>query len=402
MENYSAMTRLQNVQRYGLIAAGIGLLLTLALTFLVGPKQFFEGYLMAYFFVFGLSIGSLALVMIHHLAGGRWSFTIRRPLEAAMGMLPLTAGFFLVILNPWGLQAIYYRWFDPTYEGRDDLIIYKVEELGYLTYSGFAFRAVAYFAIWFGLAYLLYRFSGEQDKAKDGDFSASNRLKAVSGVGLVLYVLTMTLAAVDWGMSIEPHFYSAIYGVLFMVGQGLSVIAVSILLMQYIGKGAEYGDAVTPRTIDNLGKMLLAFTILWTYVSYAQYIIIWSGNIPEFTPWYISRSENGWQLLSVLLIIFHFAVPFFILLQPRVKRSLPIVAGVAAGMIIMRLVDIYWLIAPDFYSEGIYFNPIYLTALVMMGGAWVAAVAWMMRRRSLLPVNEGRRDPRVNKEVAHA
>lgn len=395
---------LQRLQRYGLISLGLGALLTVGFAVLLGVQQFFQGYLIAFLFWFGLSLGSLAVLMIHHLAGGGWSFTIRRPLEAGALLTPLVGLLFLPVLLPIGMESVYYYWFN--YTGDDALILHKTQDLfnfgigGWLSHGYFALRAVIYVVLWTGMAILFRTWSVQQDAAKDGDFRAASNMRKLAGLGIVVYVITMTLASVDFAMSIEPHFFSMIYGVLFMVGQGLSIIASMILLLAYIGRTADMQGAVTVRTTHDVGKMMLGFVVLWAYVSYGQYVIIWSGNLPEFTPWYISRTEAGWNVIALALILFHFVVPFFVLLSRKLKQSLRLLWSVAALVTVMRLVDLYWLIAPDFYTEGFYLNPMYLTCLLMIGGLWLTGFAYLLQRRPLLVTNELRRDPRVVKKGA--
>jgi len=312
-------------------------------------------------------------------------------------LLPLLVVLFIPIII--GMGDIYYRWLDPEYFAGDALILGKQ---GYLNVGAFLLRTIIYFGIWFALAWLFYQWSGQQDKAPDGNFSDAKRMRLLAAGGMVLYVITMTMASVDWAMSIEPHFYSAIYGVIYMVGQGLSTLAFMLLLVYFLGQKKPMSDAVGTLEIHSLSKMMLAFVVLWTYVSYGQYIIIWSGNIPEFTPWYINRTEEGWSLLALALILFYFAVPFFLLLSRRLKQNLSLVWGVALLVLVMRTVEIFWLIAPDFYTSGFTFDPMYIGTHLLLGGIWLTAFVWMLKRRPLLPANELRKDPRVQEGHAHA
>jgi hypothetical protein len=399
MNQTQATPRINGLQIGALVAAGLGIVLCVLLVLLLenGVEQFYQSYLMAYIFWFGLGLGSMALVMIHHLSAGKWGFTVRRLLEAGGMTLPLMALLFVPIVL--GMNEIYFRWLDPEYYAGDPLILHKGD---YLSQQWFIIRAIIYFVIWTLLAVMLFKFSADQDKAPDGEFKANWRLRAVSGVGLVLYVITMTLASVDWGMSIEPHFFSTMYGVLYMVGQGLSTFAFLIIILTLIGKDPPLDQVVGPNRIHSIGKLLLAFTVLWTYVSYGQFVIIWSGNLPEFTPWYIARSENGWNIVAISLILLQFAVPFFLLLSRPLKRRLSVLWLVAVLIVIMRMVDIFWWIAPDFSDTGLYFNPLYITNHIALGGIWLAAFAWILKRRPLLPLNDMRNDPRVQKGHAHA
>lgn len=396
MNQPEAIRPLNRLQQWAVIAAGVGVFLCLGGMLTLGSQAFYQAYLMAFIFWFGLGMGSWGLLMIHHLAGGRWGFVVRRILEASAMTMPLLALLFLPIV--FGMSSIY-PWTDPAVVGSDPLLMNKAI---YLNTGGWLLRAALFFAIWVGFITLLYQASGAQDTAPDGNFSAALLMRRASGIGVPAFILTMTLAAVDWGMSIEPHFTSTIYGVLFMIGQGLSTLAALILLLVFIGDKEPLADVISPDRIHDLGKLTLGFVILWSYASYAQYIIIWSGNLPETTPWYIHRMSGGWQFFAALLIGGHFAVPFFILLSRRIKRRLNILWGVAAWLLCMRLIDIYWLIAPDFTSGAFSINPLYLTAHLALGGIWLTVFIFLLKRRPLLPLNDMRNDPRVFGGKVHA
>lgn len=383
--------QLTRIQIVGVVMAIVGG----AATFfsVESTQQFFHSYLMAYFFWFGLGLGSLAWLMIHHLAGARWGFILRRMLEAGAMMLPVLLILFVPILA--GMGDIY-SWTDPAYVASDPILEHKAP---YLNVGGFITRAVLFFIIWCGLAFLFFKWSSDQDRAPEGDFSDALRMRYLSGAGIVLYVVTMTFAMVDWAMSIEPHWFSAMYPVIYMVGQGLSTLVFLVLIIALVGHTRPYSEVLSPFLIDNMGKLIFGFVIVWTYVSFGQFVIIWSGNIPEFTPWYVHRSGEGWQALSVGLVICHFGVPFFVLLFNKVKSTLPLLWMIAAWMVVLRMAEIFWLIAPDLYTDGLGTAPVlsYAAMQVALGGIWLTGFIWILKQRPLLPQNELRKDPRLQK-----
>src|SRR5437867_1559766 len=221
----------------------------------------------------------------------------------------------------------------------------------YLNTPFFIVRAAIYFAVWNALSYFLNAWSLEQDRT--GDPRVARRMQMLSAGGLVAYGLTITFASFDWLMSLEPHWFSTIYGVLIIGGQGLSAMAFLIAAIVWLGRRPPLQDVVVPAHLHDLGNLLLAFVMLWAYFSFSQYLIIWSGNLPEEIAWYLHRLQTGWRVVGVALVLFHFAVPFCLLLSRAVKRQGRMIVKVAVGILIVRLVDLFWLIAPEFHRTGI-------------------------------------------------
>ncbi len=381
--------RLDRIQHRSLIAGGVGLGLCLGGAFL-SPEQFFRSYLVAYLFWTGIALGSFAIVMLHHLTGGGWGFVIRRLLEAGTRTLPLMAVLFVPLL--FGLPDLYV-WARPAEVASDPILQHKSL---YLNIPFFLIRTAGYFAIWIGVTYFLNKWSVEQDRTAEP--LLTRRLQVLSGPGLVLYGLTATFASIDWAMSLEPHWLSTIYGVMFIVGQVLATLALMIPMALLLADREPLSNVVSPAYLVDLGNFLLAFVMLWAYMAFSQYIVIWSGNLPEEIPWYLHRTTGGWQWIALFLIIFHFAVPFLLLLSRVTKRSVQMLSAVAAALIVARFVDLFWLVVPAFHHTGVHIHWMDLVAPIGIGGIWMWFFIWQLKGRSLLPLH----DPRLAGILGHA
>lgn len=373
---------LERLQKTGLVAGGVFVFALLAGSAL-DRAQFFRSYLLGWLFWAGVAVGCLGLAMLNHLTGGLWGLVPRRLHEAAARTLPAMGVLFLPVLL--GAGSLY-AWAHP--DPADELLLKKT---AYLNLPFFAGRAVAYFAVWGALAFLLSSWSRRQDGGADPVRAA--RLRGLSAAGLVALSLTTTFAAIDWGMSLAPHWFSTIYGVLFIVGWTLSALSFTIVLMSRLAGEEPFTRALQPVTVHDLGKLLLAFTMLWGYVNFSQFLIIWSGNVSEETPFYLRRLQGGWGTVAVLLLVFHFALPFALLLSRPLKRSARALAGVAALMLVMQAVDLYWLIGPDLLGHGHEGVPLRvhwmdLAAALGLGGLWLFLFAREARTAPVLPTGE--------------
>jgi hypothetical protein len=369
----------------GLAAMGVGYAVN-------GPESVLQSYLIAYLFWIGVTVGSLALLMVQYLSGGAWGLVGRRVFEASTRNLPIMALLFIPIAI--GLPTLY-EWARP--EAAADHILH--EKAAYLNVPFFYVRAALYFVIWGVLAYLLNRWSHEQDQSaprlpgpKDG------RLRVLSGPGLVLYVLTITFMSVDWIMSLEPHFTSTIFGILTLGGQGLSTLAFTILMLAWFGRARPLSSVIQPSHFHDFGKLMLAFVMLWAYFNVSQLIIIWSANLPEEIPWYLERLQGIWGPVAVVVLIGHFALPFSLLLSRDLKRKASTLSKVAIWVIVMRVVDLSWTIGPTFHGHS---GPEMLWqhagAVVAMGGIWLVFFARALAGRALVPAH----DPYFKDAVAH-
>jgi len=367
-----------------LIAGGVGALACLA-GLAMAREQFFRAYLMGFVFVLGVALGCLAFLMLHHMVGGGWGFVVQRLLEAGTRTFPLLAALFLPLAL--GLPTLY-EWSHAEVMNADAVL--KGKSL-YLNAPFFYGRAVFYFAVWMILAYFLNQWSAKLDETKDNQLI--RRMQYVSGIGLLLYGLTVTFAAVDWVMSLEPHWFSTMYGLLFIVGQGVTVLAFLVIVLGYLEPWEPYSGVLRPQHFHDYGNLLLAFVMLWGYTAFSQFLIIWSGNLPEENVWYVHRMGNGWQYWAGFLLVFHWAVPFVLLLSRKTKRHARTLALVALGLILMRLADLYWLIAPAFQQgeEGHFtFHWMYVAAPLGIGGIWLWYFLGQLKSRPQLPMGDER------------
>ena len=367
----------------GLIAGVIGGIALIAGAFL-DFTQFLQSYLVGYIFVVCLMLGCLALTMVHHLTGGAWGMVCRRIWEAATRTIPLVALLFLPIaLN---LRTLY-SWARP--EAAADKIIQM--KAAYLNVNFFFVRAVIFFAIWGILIFFLNRWSKEQDQGPVlAPGPKDSRLRTLSGPGLVLFVLTVTFMAVDWVMSLDPHWYSTMFGVIFIGGQGLGAIAFSILMIGALSGSRPFSETVSVTQLHDLGKLLLAFVMLWAYFSFSQFLIIYSANLPEEIPFYLERFHGGWRWLSFALALFHFVLPFTLLLSADVKRNRRTIMLVAGLVLAARALDLIWHIGPMFQHDGSGL-PIHwmdVAAVVGLGGIWLFVWARLLKSRALLPYKD--------------
>ena len=380
--------RLNRFQQRSLIVGIVGLVLGVGGAFL-NRGQFFQSYLFAYLFWVQLGLGCLAVLMIQHIAGGGWGFVIRRPLEAGMLTLPLMAVLFIPLLG--GMQDVYV-WARPEEVAQSELLQHKSP---YLNTPFFIIRTIVYFAVWTGLAYFLNRWSQQQDQAADP--TLAERFSRLSGPGLALFGLTITFASFDWMMSLEPEWFSTIYGFMFGVGAGAVAFAWAILLLALLSKYKPLSEVVTAGHFNDLGNFLLASVMLWAYMSLSQYLIIWSGNLPEEITWYIYRTQGGWQWVSLFLILFHFALPFLVLMSRGVKRKARALSMVAGLIIFMRFIDLFWLVVPAFHQTGFQIHWLDLVLPVGIGGVWIALFIRQLKQKSLLAIN----DPHLQEMVEH-
>jgi hypothetical protein len=340
----------------------------------------------------GISIGCLALSMIHHLTGGTWGVPVRRVWEAAAGLLPLLALLFVPLA--FGIETLY-PWARDA--AADDPILQH--KAAYLDEPFFLARTALYFLVWIGLAWWLRSLSDRQDRAADPRLT--KRAQAISAPGLVLWAFATTFAYVDWLMSLEPHWFSTIYGVYFFGASGMAAMAFLIVAGVLLARRPPFDAWLGRRHFHDWGKLLFAFVLLWTYFALSQFLIIWSGNLPEETIWYLHRMTHGWEHVGLALALLQFAVPFALLLSRDLKRNPRALAGVALFVLLMRWVDHLWQIAPNFHPHGFALHWLDLAAPLAVGGLWLAGFVWLFNRRPVVPVHDPYLEESLGDEAHH-
>jgi len=378
--------QMDRVQRGALLVGAVGLVLCLIGVF-VDRDQFFRSYLFGYLFWLGMAVGSLGILMINHVVGGRWGVVTRRLLEAGTRTTPVMAILAIPVLL--GMGSLY-LWARADVVQHDHVLQLKQ---AYLNVPFFIIRLVIYFAIWMFYGITLRRWSLQQDQS--GDPLLIRRMQKLSAPGLVVFTLSATFAFFDLIMSLEPHWFSTIYGAMFLVGQVLQTFAFVTAVIVLLSRRPPFAGLLTTQHFHDLGNLMLAFTCLWAYLSFSQFLIIWSGNLPEEIPWYMRRLYGGWGAVAVLLVLFHFFVPFVILLQRLVKRDPSLLQKVALWMIVIRLIDVFWVVMPafsqkEFKGHGFAISWMDFAAPLGLGGLWIAAYIWNLKKYPLVPVGDPR------------
>ncbi len=367
-------------ERTAFVVGAIGLAACL-LGALVDTTQFLRSYLWAYWFWLGAAIGCGQILMLYHLVGGAWGFVIQRILEAGVRTMPFM--FVLVIPLLIGIPRIY-SYADPRAVALDKALQHKS---AYLNEPGVIIRLVIYFAIWGMIGYLLTYWSRRQDETED--YKYLTHRSWLSGPGVILYSLAMSFAAVDWIMALEPDWYSTMFPGFYLVGQALTAFAVVIAVLHFVSDRPPLSDIISPKDYHDLGNLLLTSVILWAYVEVSQLIITWSGNLPKEIVWYLHRTQGNWAWITIVLVLFHFAVPFFILLGRENKKRSHRLAGVAVFIVLMHLLDNYWNVEPAFHSH-IYVHWLDFAAPIGLGGIWIGLLLRQIKRRPLVPVHDPR------------
>ena len=368
-------------QNRALIVGLAGLILLLTSVF-IDLKLFFQAYLVGFTFWAGVAVGSLALLMLQHLTGGGWGLVIRRVLEAATRTLPLVVLLFIPIII--GSHSLY-EWTHAEVLEQHPVIKFKAP---YLNLQFFTVRAVIYFGIWLLLAYLLNKWSLEQDRTGDRDFA--KKMRVLSGPGMIALIFSVTFAAIDWFMSLEPEWFSTIYGLIFVASWSLSALAFVIAVMAWLSKDEPLKRIVAPLHFHDLGKLLLALVMLWAYFAFSQFLIIWSGNLPEEIEYYLVRTHGAWGAIIVTVAILHFFAPFLFLLSRNLKRDPHKLVLVALLVLLMRIIDLLWVFLPAFTREYFSLRTLVfaLIAPIAIGGFWLWFFFWQLGKRALIPIND--------------
>jgi len=367
------------------LAVGIAGLVVAALGFFVDAGHFFSAWLTGWVFWMTVALGCLGLSMLHHMSRGAWGLMIRRPLEAGARTLPLLAVLFLPLVP--GLPKLY-EWTHAEIVRHEEALAAKAS---YLNTPFFLGRTVAYLVIWIVFAFVLSRLSRRQDETADP--TLFRRMQAWSAVGFLVMALTITFAAIDWLMSLDARWFSSIFGLWLFAGCGLSGLVFAIVIASWEGGMEPMAAVLRPRHFHDYGKLFFAFTMLWAYISFSQFLLIWSGNLPEEIPFYLRRMHGAWAVVSTLVLVGHFILPFVILLSADIKRRSATLVKIAVYMLFMRWLDIYWHVAPTVQAvwhksgtwSGIWID---LAAAVGIGGLFVWYYVGQLVSRPLLPIHD--------------
>jgi hypothetical protein len=371
----------------GAAAALLGAVVCVMLGF-GNPKQFFFSWLVSFLFFSSLALGALFFVLIQYAAQGGWGIVLRRIAETTFATIPVMAALFVPLLL--GLHDLY-SWSVPGAAEHDALLRWKRP---YLNVPFFLIRAAVFFGLWSFIALLYYRGSRGQDVT--GDPAVTARLRRLAGPAIIVLALTQTFASVDWIMSLTPHWYSTMFGVYFFAGSFVGFIALLSVVATAMRRAGLLDAVISPEHLHDIGKLLFAFTVFWAYIAFSQFFLIWYGNLPEETVWYKARMEGSWMTVSVLLMAGHFAVPFFYLMGRTVKRNGATLAIGGVWILVMHFVDLYWQVMPTLHPEGFRPSVLDVAAFVAIGGCFVAAASWLIRRQALVPL----RDPRLAESLA--
>jgi hypothetical protein len=348
----------------------------------MAPNDFYSAYLTVFMLGLSLSLGCMSILMLYHLVGGTWGTVSRRTLEAGMMTLPLMAVLFIPILLH--LPRLY-EWARPEELAKNA----KLADIArsYLNFNGIMTRAAIYFVLWLLIAFLLNRWSTAQDSEQARNQSTL-RFRAVSAPGLVIYSLTFSFAIIDWVMSLQARWISTIYGLIYIAGAALSTYCFVVLIETILGKRKPMSAYLKPAEIHDHGKFMLAFVMVWAYFNFSQWLIMWSGNLPEEIPWFLRRINNGWGYVAMSLVLFHFAVPFALLLSQRLKKQTSTLVWIASWLLLMRVVDIFWHIEPaqSLHHDTFHISWTLFAALAGVGGLWMAYFFRNLRARPLLAV----------------
>jgi hypothetical protein len=378
--------RAASVERISGFIGALGILLCVG-GFFANRAQFFQSYLFAFLYWGGFTIGGLGILMLNHTVGGRWGVTSRRYLEAQMRTLPLFFLLFLILLLG-GMKDIYpWMHIDTVPDPISRAILQH--KTPYLNVPFFIARAAIYFAVWFFWGFRVYRMSDKQDQT--GDPTLAERMRAFCAPGCLIVTLTVTFAYIDWLLSSDAQYFSTIYGAMLLFGDVLQTFAMTILALVLTSKGDRFGGRINPPVLHDIGNMMFAMTIFWTYLSVSQLIITWPADLPQEIQWYLVRVRGGWTAIAAVVALTMFLVPFLGLLSQDRKRDPIRLMRVAVWILVARIVDLFWVVEPTFRRNGFAIYWTDFAAFIGIGGLWVWVFLGQLRRRPLLPLH----DPRV-------
>ncbi len=406
------------------LAGGVGAvstLVTVGMMFGEHKERAFFSYLFAYMTVLSVALGSLIFVLIQHVARAGWSAVVRRIAENSAATLPLFALLFLPILLGFGHL---YPWSHESDKVLEAKRWWLGAELGNHSMAKFVLRAVIFFAVWVGLSHVLRKRSTAQDALVDDKEKRNNvtlSLWGLSAGGIFLYALSQSFAAIDWLMSLQPHWYSTMFGVYYFAGSMVGFYSFLALSAMALQKGGMLKTAITTEHFHDIGKFMFGHTVFWAYITFSQFMLIWYANIPEETEYFMMRMEGGWDKLSLAMPLIHFFIPFLFLISRHVKRSRVGLAIGAVWLITVHILDIFWIVIPN---AGAHHGPpagaahgaageavaaaaghaphlsvalTDITAFIGIAGLFLAAFAFFMKKNAVVCIG----DPRLAESMAH-
>ncbi|MGN6554179.1 MAG: hypothetical protein ACTHLW_10705 [Verrucomicrobiota bacterium] len=377
--NSMLQSRIARIQLIALVVGFVGLGVT-AIGWFTNPRQFFFSYLYSFVFWLGLSLGCFVVTLIHQLTGGRWGYPTRRFLEAGFMSLPLMVVLFIPIF--FGLRELY-PWARPLEVAAQPVLQARH---AYMNQAAYIVRQFGFLGVWIGMAMLLRKWSIAQDATTDA--GPTRKARTLSGPGLVVFGLVGTFASLDWIMSLERHWYSSMFAIIIIIGQILSAYAFAVIMLAFFRKQEPFAKVLTQTHYHQLGNLLLTFVLFWTYVSFGQLLIVYSGDLPHELEWYLHRIAGSWKTVVAALALFHFFLPFFLLLFRLAKQTVSALTVLAAMLFVMHIVAVYWLVMPALHHDGMAVSWLDFTALIGIGGVWLSVFLSRLKAAALLPQND--------------
>jgi hypothetical protein len=372
--------------RQWMVGGGIAGLVLLLVTFLASmgnPQQAMFSYLVAFAYWAGVAMASLVMLMIFHAFKAKWMVVLRRTVEAMAGSIPI----FVVLFIPIAAAMKHlYIWVHPPHDlGHEALKILHHKE-GYLNVTAFLIRTGIYFLLWIGLSQAFYRWSTRQDQS--GALNLTSKQRALGAGGLPFIALTFSFAAFDWLMSLNPLWFSTIFGVYFFAGSFLAAVSLLAIVTDVARGKDQFGEYVSVDHTHSIGKLMLTFTAFWGYIGFSQFMLIWIASLPEEVPFYIVRMKREWAWLGVFLIVGHFFIPFSALLSRSLKRDRRKLAAVGVWILLVHYLDLYWLVMPTLHPEGFSFHWTSVTAFLGVGLVAIAFAVWRLRGYYAIPIKD--------------
>lgn len=365
----------------GLLASGVG--------YFLHHEQFFFSYLVNFAFFSSIALASLFFVLIQHLTRSVWSVALRRIPETFASYFYIWALFLIPIIL--GLHTLYH-WSHAELMATDPVLQGKAP---YLNTPFFIIRQIIYFSVWSFFGYRMYQKSVEMDDT--ADWGLQTLLRRTSGPGLFLFTITSAFASFDWLMTLDPHWYSTIFGVYYFAMSFQGLFATLILVVMFLWSRGILTNTIQKGHIYDLGVQLFGFTVFYAYIAFSQFLLIYYGNIPEETVWYLERLNGGYEYLAYFYFIGRFVIPFIVLLPKRAKSNYKIITTISVLILVSHLVELYWIVMPVLHHHGFHFDWITITSFFGLGGIFLGLFFYRFKQNKMIPVNDPRLGDSLNK-----